>query len=595
MKTKLRAGKYMIPAELIYQGNRIFVKFPYNKTFITEIKNLEGAKWHGFDTPPQKIWSIADSPHNKFRLAYLQGLNPYAHYDSEIILHNYKRPLYEHQKDFCNFVRTVRRCIIAGEMGVGKTLALIEVMERSGFNDWWWVAPRSGIMAVERELRIWKSKIKPRMVTYAGLTKLVKNWEDGKATPRGIIFDESSRIKNPTAQRSQAAMILANGNRDDHPTNGYVVLMSGAPSPRSPIDWWHQCEIACPGFLREGSQMKFKKRLGIVVEKESLTGGVFPHLESWLDNSDKCATCGVLEDVHELTDPDHDFKKSKNEVAFLYERMKGLVIVKLKKYCLDLPDKIYRQIELPPSQKIINIAKSIISTANTVIEGITLVRELSDGFQYLEECIGKEPCPVCKGKKLMPDPLDPDSEINCDGCGGVGERKKYQRTTQQLETPKEQALRDILDAHIDVGRLITFAGFTASVDRCVSICEDCGWKVIRVDGRGWNSPFDDPLETFQEQQEKHPLVAFVGQPGAGGMGLNLTASPTILYYSNDFNAESRIQSENRHHRPGMDVNRGATIIDLIHLETDRLILTCLKKKRRLQSLTLGDLQGALEC
>ena len=596
MKTKLRAGKYMIPAELIYRDNQIFIKFPFNKPLITEIKGLDGARWHGRDTPPRKIWSIADSPHNAFRLAYLKGEKPYQHYDSEIILHNYNRPLYEHQEDFSNFALTMQRCVIAGEMGVGKTLALIEVMERSNIDDWWWIAPRSGIMAVERELKIWKSKIKPQMVTYAGLTKLVKNWEDGKATPRGIIFDESSRVKNPTAQRSQAAMILANGNRDDHPTDGYVVLMSGAPAPRSPIDWYWQCEIACPGFLKEGSQMKFKKRLGIVVEKESLTGGVYPHLESWLDDENKCAVCGVLEDVHGLDDDcEHEFKKSKNEVAFLYERMKGLVIVKLKKDCLDLPDIIYRTIELPPSQKIINIAKSIVSTASTVIEGITLLRELSDGFQYVEECVGKEPCPVCKGKKLMPDPLSPDDKINCDGCGGVGERKKYQRTMEQLETPKEQALRDILDAHIEVGRLIIFAGFTGSIDRCVSICADCGWKVIRVDGRGWNHPFDDPLETFQEQQEKHPLVAFVGQPAAGGMGLTLTASPTIVFYSNTFNAEDRIQSKNRHHRPGMDLNRGATVIDLIHLETDRLILNNLKKKIRLQSLTLGDLQGALEC
>ncbi len=597
MKTKLRAGKYMIPAELIYEAGRIFVKFPYNKTLIAEIKNLDGARWHGFEKPPRKIWSIADSPHNQFRLAYLKGENPYKYYDSEIILHNYSRPLYGHQKEMSDFILTRRRCVIAGDMGCGKSLSAIEVMERSGFDDWWWIAPRSGIMAVERELRIWKSKIKPKMITYAGLTKLIKNWEDDKVTPRGIIFDESSRVKNPTAQRSQAAIILANGNRADHPIDGYVILMSGAPAPRSPIDWFWQAEIACPGFLKEGSQMKFKKRLGIVVEKESLTGGVFPHLESWLDNESKCATCGVLEDVHGLEELnfEHDFKRSKNEVAFLYERMKGLVIVKLKKDCLDLPEKQYRIIKLPVSQKIENIAKSIVSTAKTVIAGITLLRELSDGFQYVEECVGKVLCPVCKGKKLIPDPLDSNNKIACDGCGGIGEKKKYQRIAQQLESPKEQALRDILDEHTEVGRLIIFAGFTGSVDRCVSICEDCGWKIIRVDGRGWQSPFDDPLETFQNEQEKHPLVAFVSQPSSGGIGITLTASPTALYYSNDFNAESRIQSANRHHRIGMDMNRGCTIIDLIHLQTDQLILDNLNKKQRLQALTLGDLQGALEC
>jgi hypothetical protein len=86
----------------------------------------------------------------------------------------------------------------------------------------------------------------------------------------------------------------------------------------------------------------------------------------------------------------------------------------------------------------------------------------------------------------------------------------------------------------------------------------------------------------------------VGQPGAAGMGLTLTASPSIVYWSNDFNAESRIQSEDRIHRPGMDLNRGATIYDLVHLPTDLHILSNLKKKRDLQALTMGDFSAIVE-
>jgi len=50
-----------------------------------------------------------------------------------------------------------------------------------------------------------------------------------------------------------------------------------------------------------------------------------------------------------------------------------------------------------------------------------------------------------------------------------------------------------------------------------------------------------------------------------------------------------MQAEDRFHRAGMDTNRGATIIDLIHLSTDKLVLDNLKKKKKLQSLTMGDL------
>ena len=617
-QVKLKAGKYRIPVTLIYDGDRIAIKFKYNKLLIAEVKSMEGAKYHGFDDPTKKFWSISNSHRNAFQLAYLQGHDPYTRFDVEIIKHNYQRPLYEHQKEFSDFVLTVHQRIIAGEMGTGKTLAAIEIMERSGFpgTDWWYIAPKSGLKAVEREFRIWKSMVYPKMMTYERLVKIMKEWADGTKAPRGVFFDESARAKNPTAQRSQACKILADGIRNDWGDEGFIVLMSGAPAPRSPADWWHQCEIACPGFIKEGSQMKFKKRLAVIVDKESeRAGGVYPHLEAWRDDAKKCNICGKYADApqHQTSTKDvvmgdasetcHRYQPSKNEVAFLYERMKGLTLVKFKKNCLDLPDKQYRLIELKPSQKIINIAKSILSTATTTISGITLLRELSDGFQYQKVEDGVEVCTVCHGKKKIPDPLALANELmtDCDGCGGSGIRKKFKRIAEQIECPKEEAIRDLLDEMNDVGRIVIYAGFTGSVDRCVQICQACGWDTIRVDGRGWqvNSALDpdnsgDPLDIFQDQIDKYPRVAFIGQPGAAGMGLTLTASPVIVYYSNDFNFEHRVQSEDRIHRPGMDLNRGATIIDLIHLPTDNLVLDNLQKKKKLQAMTLGEMVEALK-
>jgi hypothetical protein len=63
-----------------------------------------------------------------------------------------------------------------------------------------------------------------------------------------------------------------------------------------------------------------------------------------------------------------------------------------------------------------------------------------------------------------------------------------------------------------------------------------------------------------------------------------------VFYSNDFTPESRAQAEDRIHRPGIDKNKGATIVDLFHLGTDRKVLDVLKDNRRLEKLTLGELQ-----
>ena len=593
---KVKIGRFLYPVILEYKNDRIFVLFKYNKAIIAEVKAMEGAKWHGFDDPPLKVWSIANSSRNEFQIDYLQGNKPYAHYDIEIIENEYERPLYDHQRELADFALARHNCIIAGEMGVGKTLSAIEVMEQSGTSDWWYIAPKSALKAVEREFRLWNSKVIPRMMTYERLVKWVKdneNLEDAEI-PKGIIFDESARVKNPTSQRSQAAKILADAIRELYGYNGYIILMSGAPAPKVPVDWWHQAEIACPGFLKEGTKAKFQKRLAVITQEDFHGSGTsFPKLHSWLDDENKCAKCGELEANHGLDDDGHDFVKSINEVSYLYERMQGLVMVKLKEDCLDLPDKHYRKIILEPTVQTTNLAKTLLQTAKSTITGITLIRELSDGFNYHEEKTGEEECKVCHGTKMLPDPLNDGGMSACDGCGGTGVRPVYTRKAIQVDTPKEAALASLLDEYGEVGRVVIFGGFTGSIDRCESICESNGWETIKVDGRGWKHNYTDPLEVFQESHKDHPRVAFIGQPAAGGIGLTLTASPVVIYYSNDFNAESRIQSEDRCHRIGMDVNRGCTIIDLIHLPTDELILDNLQKKRALQALTMGELQRAL--
>lgn len=648
-EVKLRYGKYRYKAKMLRHEGRYYFHFKFNRGLMGEIKAMEKAQYHGFAEAPNrdvvkrhfntdKIWSVADTPRNRFQLAYLQGENPYEEYDKPIESFDPTRPLYTHQVDMSSFMLTRRKCLIAGEMGTGKTLAAIEVMERSGSSDWWYIAPRSALKAVEREMRKWDSKVIPKFMTYEGLVKEMKLWEDGQKAPFGAIFDESSKAKNQRSQRSQACLALANGIREDHP-NGFVILMSGSPAPKSPVDWWHQCEIACPGFLREGTPEKFRLRLGLFEERESFAGGVFMQHVTWLDDEAKCGICGNFEN-----DPAHDveiamvsganyhpFQKSDNEVEKLYNRMDGLVMVKFKKDCLELPEKVYRTIYCKPMPKTLRSASLIKKKATTAVSALTLLRELSDGFQYEDIVDGKTKCPRCNGDKqvydwIPKDGIDEDeiemsslrdeegviipekmeeyfvnTKIDCPTCDAAGEVDKIVRSIKEVECPKDQVLKDLLDEHADVGRIVIFAGFAGSVDRCTSTTLQAGWSVLRVDGRGWKfiHPTQgvqdvDHLEVFQEKLVEYPKVAFIGQPGAAGMGLTLTAAPTIVYFSNDFNAESRIQSEDRIHRPGMDTNRGATIIDLIHLPTDQLVLENLQKKRKLQDLTLGLVETALE-
>jgi hypothetical protein len=649
---KLTAGRYKVPVTLKYKGEKIFLFCPFNRTLINEFKVMEGAKWHGFDKPPIKAWSIKSSIRNHFALSFLKGNNPYAQYQEplepmmEHIRATMTRPMYEHQIEMCAQILVRHYCINAGEMGTGKSLAFIAAAEIAGIKatspfdcELLYVGPKSGVFAVGREFVKWGSPLKPKMMTYEGLVKAQRmlDFPFGDRTPRYVIFDESSKIKNPTAKRTMAALALSEKVKDVWMRNGYVVLASGTPSPRVPVDWWSQAETACPGYLREGNIHKFKQRLCIIEERESVTGGVYPHVVSWLDDENKCAVCGKYK-----AEPEHDamvalttgkkyhaFKKSDNEVEYLYQRMKGLVLVKFKRDCLDLPEKQYQIIQVKPTVDIIRKAQMITLTSTRAITALTLLRELSDGFQYLKTERDRIDCPMCKGTGKSPlgkqsiedldptlaplsfdteDPADcPDliaEDEHCPQCAGTGKVKRYECTAQRMHTPKDDVLSDILDDHDDVGRLVVWGGFTETIDKIIDLCHSKAWCTIRVDGRGYRSHdisgemvhegvFLDAMDAsnprYHELLEKYPRVCFVGHPKAGGMALTLTASPTNLFYSNGFDGEARMQAEDRIHRPGMDVNRGATIVDLIHLPSDKLVLENLQRKKRLQGMTMGEL------
>jgi len=640
VQTKFVAGKYKIPVKLIYQGKRIFVQFPFSRILISEIKQMEGHKWHGHDELPRKIWSIADSTRNAFQIAYLEGKNPYSRYEEDFALDrdSTKRPLYDHQLIMKATGLTYHYVIWACEMGTGKTLSAIEVIEAADLGGYavWYVGPRSGVVAVEREIRKWRCTVPIELMTYERLTKRVAEWEGNAPAPRIVIFDESSKIKNPTAQRSQAAKHLADAVRTEHGDLGYVILMSGTPAPKNPVDWWWQCEVACPGFIKEGSQGKFRTRLSVIESRENMiTGGVYPHIVTWLDDAKKCNTCGEYAD-HAKHDParaskpnteqpslgPHAFEPSKNEVEYLYKRMAGLVLVQFKKDCLDLPDKQYVVERITPTAEILRAAKLIKQTANRAIEALTRIRELSDGFQYTSEQDGIDQCPNCLGtgqvkipqlaEGAVPEEVKAENftmvDACCDYCGGDGSVPKYIRTAIETGSPKDKFFIDQLDLHEDTGRYVVWGGFTGTIDRLIALAHQQGWCTLRVDGRAFaaQTPLGemaDVNEYFDAMDLSHPdndrllaqipKLCFVGHPQAGGMALTLTSSPTALYYSNCFDGGARMQSEDRIHRAGMDVNRGATIIDLEMLPTDRLVLENLRKKKRLQDITMGQLEEVM--
>lgn len=550
----------------VARGRIEFTESPF--ALKDEIKAMAGSRWHGRDKPPRKVWSVKDCPRNWFQIEYLEkGDEVYQWFDRPLTRHSYPDipgvKIMPHQYDMADHALTYHYGVIAGEPGVGKTLAAQLVMEHNPAVDWWWVGPAGSLRNIERELRKFYCPVFPRFLSYHGLVKEMR--EDGHC-PRGVIFDESHLLANATSQRSEAAQELANAIRASFGFKGFVIEMSGTPAPKSPVAWWSQAEIAWPGFLREGSSKALEQRLGVFEERE-FDAGVFNARVDW----------------------------NEEEVAYMYERLKGLVCIKLAKNCIDLPELIFRRVELEPSKSLLRAAKIIADTAPSAIQAATWLRELSDGFKYQEVVTDDTiECDHCEGgivTDYAPDSLPYDKP--CPLCNGTQRRPKVTREARKIDCPKEEALRGILADHEGTGRLVVFAAFQASVDRAAAVCRKEGWHVIRVDGRGWQVTDCDgrtiavkePLDYWEDWGGR---CAFVANQESGGMSFTLTAARGVVFWSNVFKPEFREQGIKRIHRHGQ--TKGCQVYDFLHLPSDAHVLETVLGNRRVELLTLGELQ-----
>ncbi len=108
-------------------------------------------------------------------------------------------------------------------------------------------------------------------------------------------------------------------------------------------------------------------------------------------------------------------------------------------------------------------------------------------------------------------------------------------------------------------------------------------KVVEFTGNVNNSVRNDGVKQFQAGEADFFLAT-----SAAAKGLTLHRSSTMVYYSNSYSLETRLQSQDRIHRIGQ--TNKCTYIDLVTPNTiDEAILQRLKQKKELSSMVLDDL------
>ena len=157
-------------------------------------------------------------------------------------------------------------------------------------------------------------------------------------------------------------------------------------------------------------------------------------------------------------------------------------------------------------------------------------------------------------------------------------------SVQNLDNNRIKELMDILEE--TEGKAIIWANYQKDITQIVDNIEKKYGPGSVVSYYGL-TPQDERQDNIRQFQDDPKCRFMVGTPSTGGYGITLTAANTVIYYSNGYDLEKRLQSEDRAHRIGQKKN--VTYIDIIAEDTvDEKIQESLRKKINIASEVLGE-------
>jgi len=303
----------------------------------------------------------------------------------------------------------------------------------------------------------------------------------------------------------------------------YRRIMTGSPVTKNPLDLFTQCYFLDPFHLEHESYYSFRTRYAIM--KTANISGRQIQLVSGFKN------------LGELSD-----------------KLKSFAYRVLKEDCLDLPDKIFikRQIQLTPDQR--RLYDQMKKQALAILEG-----KVSSTKNSLTQLMRLQ-------------------QITCghftDDTGSV----------QPIENNRVNELMDVLE---DVeGKAIIWAHYQYDINKIIKAVVAKYGPGSVVDYYGL-TPKEERQDNITRFQGDPKCRFFIGTPATGGYGITLTAANTVIYYSNGYDLEKRLQSEDRAHRMGQ--KKPVTYVDINAEDTvDEKIVKALRKKIDIASQVLGE-------
>lgn len=442
---------------------------------------------------------------------------------------------YDHQVEGVYRLLNTPYLLVADEMGLGKTKQVIDAAQmlylQGGINrvvivcpsavrsvwfdpvlgEWakhhWDEVPLQ-VAEFRNKLKVWRtSDVPERLKVVVTNFEYIRNEENlaklcAVITPKTLlVVDESSYVKTHTAQQTKAVRILRKGC-------GRVVLLNGTPLTEGVGDLFSQAFIMNPNILKCKNKHHFDAMYAV---KGGWQGR---QIIGWRN----------IEEVQ--------------------DRLAPYVIRRLKDDCLDLPAKIPSvNITVTLDQKTWRMYKDMendfiawLGTNEASVSTHAAVRairlqQLTSG--YLGGIAGQV--------------------INADG--EIVEEVRDVAALQQVGQEKQKAVTEWFKDRLDEDKnfkCVIWSRFTLEIlDLIAHLRKELPFvEVGRIAGGQSEKERSAAIQLLDPRTAPMGPAVVVGNPASGGMGLTLVAASTVLYISNYWRLITRLQSEDRVHRPG---------------------------------------------
>jgi chromatin-remodeling ATPase INO80 len=141
-------------------------------------------------------------------------------------------------------------------------------------------------------------------------------------------------------------------------------------------------------------------------------------------------------------------------------------------------------------------------------------------------------------------------------------------------------------------KCLIYSQFTKVLDILEDYCGKSAYKFVRLDGQ---SALADRRDIVAEWQANEELFIFLLSTRAGGVGLNLTAADTVIFFDSDWNPTQDLQAMDRAHRLGQE--RPVTVYRLTSRGTieERMLIRA-QQKSKINDLVIkgGGIQTDME-